>query len=518
VQQLAALEALAPFARDLGGQAVELKRLRLPEGAAGEDGLGLPREHGVGDLVEAKRVVGDARHVGQLAPPRLRRRHLERAPGEVARHPGAEPDGPRERAPAHVIGVGEPPAGPQGTGDVDVARVAAEQLVPARPGEGDGHPGLPGCPAHEVGVDPVEGGLIDGREGVGELLLEGLLREHDVRVAALEDFGHLPGVAALVIGGQVEADGEGVHGAGRDLARERRHRARIDAAGEEDAEGHVGDELHLDGTLELLPQLGHRGAAVRRRRQAPVPAQTPRVLLASPVAPFEREDAGGGQEADALDDGIRAHHEAVPEIGGHGGGRKAARHGAAREERAHLGGEQHRLLAGALVPDHGPVQGLDAHRVAHEVDGAGPGIPQGQGEDATEALDAIDAPSPVGRENDLGVARGPEGLTQGLEIAADLLEVVDLAIERDGAPGPRVDHGLGPGFAQVDDGEPAVSEDDFLTAGVPQARPIGPAVPHGRAHPVDEARDPLATRPRRCFARRDPADCAGNSTHYPSAR
>ena len=54
---------------------------------------------------------------------------------------------------------------------------------------------------------------------------------------------------------------------------------------------------------------------------------------------------------DALDDGIGAHHEAVPEVRRHGGGVEPARHSAAREQGAHLGGEQHDLLAG--VARHG---------------------------------------------------------------------------------------------------------------------------------------------------------------------
>ena len=72
--------------------------------------------------------------------------------------------------------------GAQDPGDVHEARVAAEELVAAGPGQGHRHARVASRPAHEVGVDPVEGGLIDGREGIGELLLEGLLGEHDASV------------------------------------------------------------------------------------------------------------------------------------------------------------------------------------------------------------------------------------------------------------------------------------------------------------------------------------------------
>ena len=52
------------------------------------------------------------------------------------------------------------------------ARVATEELVAAGAGQGHGHARLAGRAAHEVGVDAVEGRLVDGREGVGQLLLE----------------------------------------------------------------------------------------------------------------------------------------------------------------------------------------------------------------------------------------------------------------------------------------------------------------------------------------------------------
>ena len=64
----------------------------------------------------------------------------------------------------------------------------------------------------------------------------------------------------------------------------------------------------------------------------------------------ERQDAGRGEEVDALDDRAGADHEAVPEVRRDGGGVEAARHRAAREQGPHLGGEQDDLFAARPRP------------------------------------------------------------------------------------------------------------------------------------------------------------------------
>src|SRR5712692_8878892 len=202
----------------------------------------------------------------------------------------------------------------------------------------------------------------------------------------------------------------------------------------------------------------------------------------------------------SLDNGLGAHHETVPQVRRDRGGVETTWHGTAGEEGAHLGGEEHGFLAGLAIEEGCPIEGLDAHLVTHEVDSPEARVPESQSEDATEALDGVDAPSLVGLENDLRVARGAEGLAQGLEIAPDLREVVDLPVEGDGAPGVGVDHGLGAGRSQVQDGEPPVTEDDFLTARLPQAGPIGSAVALRLADVLDKARDSLAARSRRRIA------------------
>ena len=104
----------------------------------------------------------------------------------------------------------------------------------------------------------------------GSCSLEALLGEHDAGMVAL-DRGRDPlGVPALVVGGDVEPDGERVHGSRRDLAREHGHGARVDPAGQKDAERDVGDELHPDRVQELAAQVLGRGRTALRRGQLPV--------------------------------------------------------------------------------------------------------------------------------------------------------------------------------------------------------------------------------------------------------
>src|SRR5437763_1771136 len=98
--------------------------------------------------------------------------------------------------------------------DLDEAAVAAEHLVAAGAGQGDRDAGLTGRAADEVGVDAVEGGLVDGGEGGGELLLERAFGQGHRAVVASNGVGHRLRVTGLVVVRQLESDREGVQGAG----------------------------------------------------------------------------------------------------------------------------------------------------------------------------------------------------------------------------------------------------------------------------------------------------------------
>ena len=121
-------------------------------------------------------------------------------------------------------------------GHVAKAAVAAEQLVASRARQGDREAGVAHRTADEVRVQSVDGGLIEARERVGKLPSEDLLGQPQLVVLGVQRPRHRARVPRLVIGGLVEADVErpdracaGTHG-------ERGNGARVDSAGQEDAE------------------------------------------------------------------------------------------------------------------------------------------------------------------------------------------------------------------------------------------------------------------------------------------
>jgi hypothetical protein len=75
-------------------------------------------------------------------------------------------------------------------------------------------------------------------------------------------------------------------------------------------------------------------------------------------------------------------------------------------------------------------------------------------------------------------------------------------------------HGLRAGLAQVEDGEPPVTEDDFLTARLPEAATVGSPVTLCGADLFDEPADPIAAWPQRRLAIvENAAYCARNAAH-----
>ncbi len=77
----------------------------------------------------------------------------------------------------------------------------------------------------------------------------------DLRVRRTEMARHRPRLLGPVVTGIAEADREGHHRAVGDLLHERHDRGRIDAAGEECAERHIGHHAALDRAREQPVQL-----------------------------------------------------------------------------------------------------------------------------------------------------------------------------------------------------------------------------------------------------------------------
>ena len=86
-------------------------------------------------------------------------------------------------------------------------------------------------------------------------------------------------------------------------------------------------------------------------------------------------------------------------------------------------------------------------------------VPDGEGKHARQTLDARFAVRGVRVEDHLGVAPRPEPTTAGLQLGAQLAEVVDLTVEDDPVTSRRVAHGLLAGD-EVDDGQTRHPEAD----------------------------------------------------------
>ena len=198
-----------------------------------------------------------------------------------------------------------------------VAPVAAEKLVAAHAGEDHLHVAAREL-RHQIGGD-------EGR--VGQRLVQvphqprqqahdiGL--DDDLVVLGAEQPRHLARVGQLVVqllcGATLEADGIGLDRPRRMARHRRHHRARVDAAGQEGTDRHIGHHLAVHGAVDAaahaLGPFGVVGCGVRARGQAP-PAPLPNL----PV--LHRQQRGRRQLADAGKDAGRRRHVAQVQVVG----------------------------------------------------------------------------------------------------------------------------------------------------------------------------------------------------------
>ena len=198
----------------------------------------------------------------------------------------------------------------------------------------------------------------------------------------------------------------------------------------------------------------------------------PEVLLADLLAgAVELEQPARPEEVDALDGGTRADHEAVPHAAGHGlrvEARRAQQPGG--QQGAKLGGEGHRP-ARVRIRRPCQVEGLDAQRIPGQQEPALLRVPAGEGEHAAQPAHRVRPVQAKRAQHDGRVAGGLERLPLGHQAPPQVAEVVDLAVEDHDVPGHRVDHGLGAGGREVEDGEPAVGQQRAPAAGVRRGDP-----------------------------------------------
>ena len=323
-------------------------------------------------------------------------------------------------------GVREPPdaIGPA-VGAVVI--VAAEQLVAAVARERHSHLAPRQLRNHERGK---------GRhvaERLVEVSGEALGHLHDPRLHQLrvvggsEALGDQRGVGQLVVGAVFEAEREGAYPP-RGLGAHQAHDdARVDAPREKSPERHVRHQPAADRCVEPFPEapgrLVNRRGPVARVRPPEAPGLHPPVIL-PPEHPGPGRDFGH-----VAHDGPRGRDELVGEEVVDRLEIPLHRNGGVGDDRLELRAEHHTLEA---IID---IQRLDAQPVPGEEQLARPGVPDGKGEHSVESFHARRAPLLEGVHDGLGVAAGAEPVAPGLQLAAQIGVIVDLAVvdQLDGA-------------------------------------------------------------------------------------
>ncbi len=207
----------------------------------------------------------------------------------------------------------------------------------------------------------------------------------------------------------------------------------------------------------------------------------------------------GWQPRDACECGVRRRHVAVGQIGVEG---------------QRVGLPQHRRvlqnpldLRGKMQPLGGQpvVEGLLAEAVARQQQPAAPRIPEGEREHAPQAVHQPVSLLLVEMHQHFRVAARAEGMTLAGQLAAQVLEVVDLTIEDDPDRAILVAQRLRRVRRQIDDRQPPMAEAQAAvevhaaSVGPAMAQHVGHAVEHPpvdpalRLEPIDP-RDPAHGR------------------------
>src|SRR5256885_16494818 len=108
-------------------------------------------------------------------------------------------------------------------------------------------------------------------------------------------------------------------------------------------------------------------------------------------------------------------------------------------------------------------QWLLAEAVTREQQPLAVRVPQCEREHSAQAIDDAFAPLAVRGKDDLGVGPCREGMSAPLQLGAQGVEVVDLAVEDDRQAAVRVVHGL-PAAVEVENRQSLVSKGDTISA------------------------------------------------------
>ena len=181
------------------------------------------------------------------------------------------------------------------------------------------------------------------------------------------------------------------------------HRAGIEPAREERADGHVAHEVAPHRVLELHAQLGAPvrlgPALVGFELEVPVALDTG--LAAVEV---EHQQGGRRQLADGAEDGAGARHVVIREVVAEGLPVQVAGHAGILEKALQLGGVEEAPAVPGI--DHG----LDANAVPGEEQPPAAAIPQGEREHPAQVAQALLPMRLVGAQQHLRVRGGGESM------------------------------------------------------------------------------------------------------------
>ena len=290
----------------------------------------------------------------------------------------------------------------------------------------------------------------------------------DLPMIGLQMLDHLPLIVALVEARVAEADREGRQIVDVMPLDERGQDGRVEAAAQVRRDRHVGAQLQTHGVVQqsrarcsfqysngaLFVLVLARGSCVassgarcggRRSSTSMRPggsSSTPLNDVRGGTVTQRRRDLA---DRDRIDLGAQR---------------------AVREQRLHLRAEQQRAVRQRRVE-----QRPDADAIAHQHEPAARVVPQRDRELAVQVVDEVEAVLLVEMNDRFGVAVRVEDVAALLEVGAQLDVVEDLAVERDPDRAVLVAERLLAG-AQVDDGQPAMTEPD---AGLARDSPPRPA-------------------------------------------
>ena len=260
--------------------------------------------------------------------------------------------------------------------------------------------------------------------------MRALAREQQFRVVGPEvsrDPGRVPRLVEFFLG---ESDRVRLDGLSGHLLHERHDRGGIDSAGQERAERNVRIQSTPDRVreerVELVDRLGIRAGKGLGQAGERDLAQRPIRLRRGERELWVRhgEDVSRRQLDGTLEDALRRRDVQVSQIGRERRAVDRAVEGGAGQQRLELRaeGDQTRLAI--------HVQRFLADSVSEERQLSAMSVPHGDGEHPDKAADAlVDSPPLEGGEDHLGVRVPPKAVSVLLQLAAELLEVVDLSVE-----------------------------------------------------------------------------------------